>query len=267
MQKFKSYNLFFFFAEIDLSQMECTNTINCPFFKKGNLELQKLIKRKILDTDQSNVESSSSIVTPPTHKHKAHHVRNNHHHHQQQQPNYQHLLHNQAKPSVVEEVKPFDYEKFFGSKIEAKKTDGSYRTFKRVIRHAKTFPSVQELEPKSGHARDITVWCSNDYLGLGRHEYVQSRVAEAVWKYGAGSGGTRNISGSTPLHDKLEAELARLHQKEAAIVFTSCYVANDTTLYTMAKMLPKCEFVSDAGNHASMIQGIRNSGVPKHIFR
>lgn len=164
-------------------------------------------------------------------------------------------------------MKPFDYEKFFGSKIEAKKTDGSYRTFKRVIRHAKTFPSVQELEPKSGHARDITVWCSNDYLGLGRHEYVQSRVAEAVWKYGAGSGGTRNISGSTPLHDKLEAELARLHQKEAAIVFTSCYVANDTTLYTMAKMLPKCEFVSDAGNHASMIQGIRNSGVPKHIFR
>lgn len=218
--------------------MECTNTINCPFFKKGNLELQNLVKRKTLDTDQSNTD-----VSPP-------------------------LKHRIRKPAVtLDDSKPFDYEKFFGSKIDAKKSDGSYRTFKRVIRHAKTFPSVQELDLTTGRTKDITVWCSNDYLGLGRHEYVQSRVAEAVWKYGAGSGGTRNISGSTPLHDKLESELARLHQKEAAIVFTSCYVANDTTLYTMAKMLPKCEFVSDAGNHASMIQGIRNSGVPKHIFR
>ena len=96
---------------------------------------------------------------------------------------------------------------------------------------------------------------------------MQSRVTEAVMKYGVGSGGTRNISGSTPLHDKLEHELAKLHKKEAALLFTSCYVANDTTLFTMAKMLPNCHILSDSGNHASMIQGIRNSAIPKSIFR
>lgn len=111
------------------------------------------------------------------------------------------------------------------------------------------------------------MWCSNDYLGLGRHPYVQEKVIDAIKKYGVGSGGTRNISGSTPYHFQLEQDLAKLHKKDSALVFTSCYVANDTTLYTLAKMLPNCHIFSDAGNHASMIQGIRNSGVPKHIFR
>lgn len=233
-------------------QMECTNTINCPFFKKGNLELQKLVKRKTLDTDQSNVSSSSSMQ-PPMRKHKTRLVAS--------------PVDEEQATAGIADKEPFDYDKFYDSRIEAKKKDGSYRTFKRVIRHAETFPSVQELDVSSGHTRNITVWCSNDYLGLGRHKYVQKRVVDAVWQYGAGSGGTRNISGSTPLHDQLESELARLHHKERAIVFTSCYVANDTTLYTMAKMLPNCQILSDAGNHASMIQGIRNSGVPKHIFR
>lgn len=151
-------------------------------------------------------------------------------------------------------------------KSSRKKKDGSYRNFKRVIRKAKSFPEIQEQKTKD-QVRDITIWCSNDYLGLGRHPYVQSRVKEAVDKYGVGSGGTRNISGSNPLHYQLEEELAKLHQKESALLFTSCYVANDTTLYTMAKMLPNCQIFSDSGNHASMIQGIRNSGVPKKIFR
>ena len=163
------------------------------------------------------------------------------------------------------ESRLFDYEKFFTDKVEAKKNDGSYRYFKKVIRHADSFPRVQEHTKES--VKEITIWCSNDYLGLGRHPYVQSKVTEAVMKYGVGSGGTRNISGSTPLHDQLEYELARLHQKDSALVFTSCYVANDTTLFTMAKMLPNCHILSDAGNHASMIQGIRNSGIPKTIFR
>jgi 5-aminolevulinate synthase len=159
----------------------------------------------------------------------------------------------------------FDYEAFFGNLIEAKKKDGSYRTFKKVIRHADTFPKVQEHTKDS--IKEMTIWCSNDYLGLGRHPYVQSRVIEAVMKYGVGSGGTRNISGSTPLHEKLEHELAVLHKKEAALLFTSCYVANDTTLFTMSKMLPNCHILSDAGNHASMIQGIRNSAIPKTIVK
>jgi 5-aminolevulinate synthase len=88
-----------------------------------------------------------------------------------------------------------------------------------------------------------------------------------VTAHGSGSGGTRNISGTSPLHERLESHLARLHQKESALLFTSCYVANDTTLFTLAKALPKCHILSDSGNHASMIQGIRNSQVPKHIFR
>lgn len=161
--------------------------------------------------------------------------------------------------------KLFDYNGFFEEKINAKKKDGSYRNFKKIVRKAEVFPLVTE---KYGpEMRPVTIWCSNDYLGLGRHPYVQAKVCEAVQEYGVGSGGTRNISGSNPIHEKLECELARLHQKEAGLIFTSCYVANDTTLYTMAKMLPKCHILSDEGNHASMIQGIRNSGVPKHIFR
>lgn len=161
--------------------------------------------------------------------------------------------------------KLFNYQNFFEEKIVAKKQDGSYRNFKKIARKAAEFPLVTENNDIS--QRDVTIWCSNDYLGLGRHPYVQSKVCEAVKKYGVGSGGTRNISGSNPLHEQLERELARLHDKEAGLVFTSCYVANDTTLLTMAKMLPKCHILSDAGNHASMIQGIRNSGVPRTIFR
>jgi 5-aminolevulinate synthase len=92
-------------------------------------------------------------------------------------------------------------------------------------------------------------------------------ISDAVTAHGSGSGGTRNISGTSPLHEKLEQKLARLHQKESALLFTSCYVANDTALFTLAKGLPNCHILSDSGNHASMIQGIRNSQVPKHIFR
>jgi 5-aminolevulinate synthase len=97
--------------------------------------------------------------------------------------------------------------------------------------------------------------------------YFVILISDAVTAHGSGSGGTRNISGTSPLHEKLEDQLARLHQKESALIFTSCYVANDTTLFTLAKGLPNCHILSDSGNHASMIQGIRNSQVPKHIFR
>lgn len=219
----------------------CTDTINCPFFNNTSIELSSLVKKRNLD-DLDDSNQSTVIKTSETIK--------------------------EVKITSSEkqaESQLFNYDDFFGSKLEAKKKDGSYRYFKKVIRHAETFPVVQEMKDSS--VRDMTIWCSNDYLGLGRHPYVQSKVTKAVMKYGVGSGGTRNISGSTPLHDRLEHELAILHKKEGALLFTSCYVANDTTLYTMGKMLPNCHILSDAGNHASMIQGIRNSGVPKTIFR
>ena len=162
---------------------------------------------------------------------------------------------------------PFEFDNFFMKKLEAKKKDHSYRYFKHIVRNSETFPYAQEHLTNAAENRDITIWCSNDYLGLGTHPYVKSEVMKCVDIHGTGSGGTRNISGSSPLHSKLERELAKLHQKEAALLFTSCSVANDTTLFTLAKMIPHCHIFSDAGNHASMIQGIRNSGVPKHIFR
>lgn len=119
----------------------------------------------------------------------------------------------------------------------------------------------------SGEEKPITVWCSNDYLGMSRHPKVLRSVHEALDKFGSGAGGTRNISGNSMGHEMLEKRLAKLHQKEAGLIFTSCFVANDSTLCTLAKLLPGCHIFSDAGNHASMIQGIRNSGLPKHIFR
>ncbi|CAF2387785.1 unnamed protein product [Rotaria sp. Silwood2] len=163
----------------------------------------------------------------------------------------------------------FQYNNFFDEKIEAKKRDNSYRIFKRVQRKSGLFPQAEEKKnlDDDKDSRTITVWCSNDYLGLGQHPKLKKAVIDAVTLHGSGSGGTRNISGTSPLHEKLEQQLANLHQKESALLFTSCYVANDTTLFTLAKALPKCHILSDSGNHASMIQGIRNSHVPKHIFR
>jgi len=158
----------------------------------------------------------------------------------------------------------FEYESFFSKMIRKKKDDHSYRIFKKVNRNAQTFPHAKEYTREQ---KEITVWCSNDYLGMSAHPAVKLAVHKAVETYGVGAGGTRNISGNSTLHEELESELASLHQKEAGLVFTSCYVANDTTLFTLARMIPGCHIFSDAGNHASMIQGIRNSGVPKHVFK
>ncbi|KAK6176836.1 hypothetical protein SNE40_015062 [Patella caerulea] len=162
------------------------------------------------------------------------------------------------------EKKPFfNYEAFFARQLESKKNDHTYRVFKKVMRDATQFPYAKEY---SGNKQDISVWCSNDYLGMSWHPKVKYAVKDSLEKHGAGAGGTRNISGNSPLHEELEAELAKIHQKEAGLIFTSCYVANDTTLFTLGKTLPGVHFFSDAGNHASMIQGLRNSGAPKHIF-
>uniref|UniRef100_A0AAG5CTY1 5-aminolevulinate synthase n=2 Tax=Anopheles atroparvus TaxID=41427 RepID=A0AAG5CTY1_ANOAO len=160
----------------------------------------------------------------------------------------------------------FAYEDFFHEQILRKKKDHSYRVFKKVNRLAAEGQFPRALEYSWGE-RPITVWCSNDYLGMSCHPEVKRAVADALETYGTGAGGTRNISGNSMNHENLEKRLAQLHQKEGALLFTSCFVANDSTLFTLAKALPGCHIFSDAGNHASMIQGIRNSGVPKHIFR
>ncbi|KAJ8939325.1 hypothetical protein NQ318_005686 [Aromia moschata] len=154
----------------------------------------------------------------------------------------------------------FPYGSFFNLQIERKKLDHSYRIFKRIERCA-------ELPKASWNRKPVTVWCSNDYLGMSQHPRVKRAAMEALERYGTGAGGTRNISGNSSLHEDLENTLAWLHQKEAALLFTSCYVANDSTLYTLGRMLPDCHIFSDSANHASMIHGIRNSGAQKHIFR
>ncbi|XP_049283864.1 5-aminolevulinate synthase, erythroid-specific, mitochondrial isoform X2 [Anopheles funestus] len=171
-----------------------------------------------------------------------------------------------AESVEIPTERKFQYEDFFHEQILRKKQDHSYRVFKKVNRLAAEGQFPRALEYSWGE-RPITVWCSNDYLGMSCHPEVKRAVADALETYGTGAGGTRNISGNSMNHENLERRLAALHQKESALLFTSCFVANDSTLFTLAKALPGCHIFSDAGNHASMIQGIRNSGVPKHIFR
>ncbi|CAI6353074.1 unnamed protein product [Macrosiphum euphorbiae] len=158
----------------------------------------------------------------------------------------------------------YNYEKFFHEQIMRKKADHSYRIFRKVNRLAMDFPYAVEY---TGNEKPVTVWCSNDYLGMSCHPEVKNAVQQTLDKYGSGAGGTRNISGNSMFHENLEKDLAVLHEKEAALLFTSCFVANDSTLFTLGKMIPGLHIFSDSGNHASMIQGIRNCGAPKHIFR
>ncbi|XP_044068871.1 5-aminolevulinate synthase, erythroid-specific, mitochondrial [Siniperca chuatsi] len=161
----------------------------------------------------------------------------------------------------------YDYDQFFMKKIAEKKKDHTYRVFKTINRSTQVFPFAEDYSVSGREGSQVSVWCSNDYLGMSRHPRVVSGIRDALERHGAGAGGTRNISGTSNFHVSLEKELAQLHQKDAALVFSSCFVANDSTLFTLAKMLPGCEIYSDAGNHASMIQGIRNSGAKRFIFR
>ena len=150
--------------------------------------------------------------------------------------------------------------------IDRLHSEGRYRTFIDIERRNGAYPHAVWRRP-DGSEKDITVWCGNDYLGMGQHPVVLAAMHEALDATGAGSGGTRNISGTTVYHKRLEAELADLHHKEAALVFTSAYIANDATLSTLPLLFPGLVIVSDALNHASMIQGIRRGGGEKHIFK
>ncbi|WP_340302236.1 5-aminolevulinate synthase [Roseobacter sp. HKCCD7870] len=159
-----------------------------------------------------------------------------------------------------------DYNNALNHALDSLHNEGRYRTFIDIERRKGQFPHATWTRP-DGSQQDITVWCGNDYLGMGQHPVVLSAMHEALDATGAGSGGTRNISGTTVYHKRLEAELADLHYKEAALVFTSAYIANDATLSTLPRLFPGLIIYSDELNHASMIEGIRRNGGAKRVFK
>ncbi len=165
----------------------------------------------------------------------------------------------------------FSYKSSFADAIAALRREGRYRIFADILRERGAFPKAGLHDPESSYTdnkgKPITVWCSNDYLNMGQHPKVLAAMHEAVDAVGAGSGGTRNISGTTHYHVELERELADLHGKDAALLFTSGFVSNDATLSTLAKVLPGLIIFSDELNHASMIEGIRHGGTAKYVFR
>ena len=159
-----------------------------------------------------------------------------------------------------------DFDASLTRALQSLKDEGRYRTFIDIERKQGHFPRATWRKP-DGASREITVWCGNDYLGMGQHPAVLDAMHRAVDATGAGSGGTRNISGTTVYHNALEAEIADLHGKEAALIFTSAYIANDATLSTLPRIFPELIIYSDALNHASMIEGVRRNGGAKRVFR
>ncbi len=163
-------------------------------------------------------------------------------------------------------ISQVNYDHIFDQAIDRLHGEGRYRVFIDILRNKGAFPNARCFAGHNG-PQPITVWCSNDYLAMGQHPKVVAAMEDALHDVGAGSGGTRNIGGNSHYHIELEAELADLHGKEAALLFTSGYVSNDATLSTLAKLLPGCVIFSDELNHASMIAGIRNAGCEKRVFR
>ncbi|WP_298499854.1 5-aminolevulinate synthase [uncultured Maritimibacter sp.] len=159
-----------------------------------------------------------------------------------------------------------NYENQLDAALKQLHDEGRYRVFIDVEREKGNFPHAT-WRKEDGTEKPVTIWCGNDYLGMGQHPVVLAAMHEAIDATGAGSGGTRNISGTTVYHKRLEAELADLHHKDAALLFTSAYIANDATLSTLPKLFPGLIIYSDALNHASMIEGVRRNGGAKRIFR
>lgn len=152
----------------------------------------------------------------------------------------------------------------FQSVVDSLKVQGNYRVFNDILRERGEYPNAIWYGPYN--IKNIVNWCSNDYLGMGQHKVVLDAMHTALDQTGAGSGGTRNIAGTSHYHVALEYEIAQLHNKPSSLLYSSAYVANEWSLIALSKIIPDIEFVSDSKNHASLIQGIRHSGVPKHIF-
>ena len=167
---------------------------------------------------------------------------------------------------MTKEIDKSFYEQKLDAALENLHLEGRYRTFIEIERARGNFPNARWIS-KDNSERLVTVWCGNDYLGMGQSDIVLEAMQDALSSAGAGSGGTRNISGTTVHHKKLEYELASLHDKEACLLFTSAYVANDSALSTLTKLLPNLIIYSDELNHASMIEGIRRNGGERRIFR
>ena len=157
------------------------------------------------------------------------------------------------------------YSAFFKKELKKLKDEGLYRSFREIDRPIKKFPKADEF--KNNKERDVEVWCSNDYLNMSQHQEVVNETVKTLLEIGTGSGGTRNISGTSSFHTSLEKKLANLHNKENALLFSSAYTANQSTLWTLGKKIKNLEIFSDELNHASLIQGIKNSGASCHIFQ
>ena len=157
------------------------------------------------------------------------------------------------------------YSNFFKKELQKLREEGLYRNFREIDRPIKKFPKAEEL--KDDKERDVEVWCSNDYLNMSQHPEVVNETVKTLLEIGTGSGGTRNISGTSSFHTSLEKKLAELHNKENALLFASAYTANQSTLWTLGKKIKNLEIFSDELNHASLIQGIKNSGASCHIFQ
>ena len=157
------------------------------------------------------------------------------------------------------------YSAFFKKELNKLKDEGLYRDFREIDRPIKKFPKADEF--KNNKERDVEVWCSNDYLNMSQHPEVVNETVKTLLEIGTGSGGTRNISGTSSFHTSLEKKLANLHNKENALLFSSAYTANQSTLWTLGKKIKNLEIFSDELNHASLIQGIKNSGASCNIFQ